>query len=160
MVYEKANSVGTEIIDAPSWLHKFIIGRKGTKIRDLTKDMPKVTTMCFLFCIKLTESVFTLWEWLSTLTFICFIKVHVEFADKDKIKIEGPPEEVAKVADVLRPLVADMVRNMVSTEINVDIKYHKHIIGKAGANSKFSLSSILHLFSLVFFAYICFSLLF
>lgn len=101
MVYEKANSVGTEIIDAPAWLHKFIIGRKGSKIRELTQDMPKV---------------------------------HVEFAEKDKIKIEGPPEEVAKVADVLRPLVADMVRNMVSTEINVDIKYHKHIIGKAGAN--------------------------
>lgn len=101
MVYEKANSVGTEILDAPSWLHKFIIGRKGAKIRELTQDMPKV---------------------------------HVEFADKDKIKIEGPPEEVAKVSEVLRPLVDDLVRNMVTTEINVDIKYHKHIIGKAGAN--------------------------
>ncbi len=42
MVYEKANSVGTEVIDAPAWLHKFIIGRKGTKIRELTQDMPKV----------------------------------------------------------------------------------------------------------------------
>lgn len=101
MVYEKANSVGTEVLDAPAWLHKYIIGRKGSKIKELTQDMPKV---------------------------------HVEFADKDKIKIEGPPEEVAKVAEILRPLVSDLVRNMVSNEINVDIKYHKHIIGKAGAN--------------------------
>lgn len=43
MVYEKANSVGTEVLDAPAWLHKFIIGRKGSRIRELTQDMPKVS---------------------------------------------------------------------------------------------------------------------
>lgn len=56
MVYEKANSVGTEVLDAPAWLHKYIIGRKGSKIRELTQDMPKVTGehllhvyYCFIF---------------------------------------------------------------------------------------------------------------
>uniref|UniRef100_A0A1W7R994 Vigilin n=1 Tax=Hadrurus spadix TaxID=141984 RepID=A0A1W7R994_9SCOR len=42
LVYAKANSVVTTEVDAPSWLHKFIIGRKGANIRPLTQDFPKV----------------------------------------------------------------------------------------------------------------------
>lgn len=42
MVYEKANSVQTETIDAPEWLHKHIIGRKGESIRKITGDDSKV----------------------------------------------------------------------------------------------------------------------
>lgn len=61
-VYEKANSVRSSDVSAPSWLHKYIIGKKGQKIKEITQNLPKV---------------------------------HVEFTDKeDKIRIEGPPEEV------------------------------------------------------------------
>ncbi|RXG56235.1 Vigilin [Armadillidium vulgare] len=42
LVYEKASSVVTENVKAPSWLHKFIIGRKGSSIRNITQDLPKV----------------------------------------------------------------------------------------------------------------------
>ena len=41
-VYEKANSVVSVEVDAPRWLHRFIIGRKGQNIRKITQDLPKV----------------------------------------------------------------------------------------------------------------------
>lgn len=41
-VYEKANSVCTAEIKAPSWIHRHIIGKKGTGIRAITQDYPKV----------------------------------------------------------------------------------------------------------------------
>jgi len=100
MVYEKSNSVTTETIDAPEWLHKHIIGRKGENIR-------KITGEC--------------------------AKVHVELAD-NRIKVEGPPEEVRQVKDLLEPVVRDLIANMTYTVLTVDSKHSKHIIGKSGAN--------------------------
>lgn len=41
-VYEKANSVQTQTLEAPAWIHKYIIGRKGANIRKITQDLPKV----------------------------------------------------------------------------------------------------------------------
>ncbi|XP_054285585.1 LOW QUALITY PROTEIN: vigilin [Macrosteles quadrilineatus] len=100
MVYEKASSVQIETIDAPEWLHKHIIGRKGENIRKITGENPKA---------------------------------HVELAD-NKIKVEGPPEEVKQVKDQLEAVVKDLVANMTYALLTVDSKHSKHIIGKAGAN--------------------------
>ena len=32
----------TSYLDAPAWLHRFIIGRKGAKINKITEEFPKV----------------------------------------------------------------------------------------------------------------------
>lgn len=37
-VYEKANSVVATNIDAPAWIHKYIIGKKGVNIKKITQD--------------------------------------------------------------------------------------------------------------------------
>ncbi|XP_076054775.1 satellite-binding protein 1 Dp1 [Oratosquilla oratoria] len=42
MVYAKANSVVSADVEAPLWQHKFIIGRKGVNIRQITQDLTKV----------------------------------------------------------------------------------------------------------------------
>ena len=42
LVYAKANSVVEASVSAESWLHKYIIGRKGANIRLLTQDLEKV----------------------------------------------------------------------------------------------------------------------
>ncbi|KAF6209513.1 hypothetical protein GE061_015260 [Apolygus lucorum] len=42
LVYGKASSVQAETVDAPSWIHKYIIGRKGANIRQITQDLSKV----------------------------------------------------------------------------------------------------------------------
>lgn len=38
-VYEKANSVATTDIPCPSWLHRYIIGKKGSGIQKITADL-------------------------------------------------------------------------------------------------------------------------
>jgi len=41
-VYEKANSVTSLIVDCPSWLHKYIIGKKGAGIQKISAELSKV----------------------------------------------------------------------------------------------------------------------
>ena len=41
-VYEKANSVVNVSVTCPSWLHKYIIGKKGTGIQKISQDLSKV----------------------------------------------------------------------------------------------------------------------
>merc|ERR1712025_800408 len=41
-VYEKANSVVVVNVDCPTWLHKYIIGKKGAGIQKIGEDLPKV----------------------------------------------------------------------------------------------------------------------
>lgn len=89
-------------MDAPSWTHRYIIGRKGANLK------------------KLDDS----------------NKVNFEFEDKgNKIKIEGPSEQVERVQKELKEIVDNYVTNYSCIELNVDPKHYKHIIGKSGSNS-------------------------
>lgn len=61
--------------------------------------------------------------------------MHVEFTDKeDKIKIEGPPEEVQKIQNSLEEMARDLLSKLTYVDMVVDPKFYKHIIGKNGAN--------------------------
>jgi hypothetical protein len=75
---------------------------------------------------------------LNSSTFILLInvfQVHVEFTDKeDRIKIEGPPEEVEKAQSKLENMATDLISKLTFVEMTVDPKFYKHIIGKSGAN--------------------------
>ena len=63
-----------------------------------------------------------------------FLKVHIEFLDAgDVIKIEGPPTDADKAREILEEQAKELMTKMDFTEINVDAKYHKHIIGKGGS---------------------------
>jgi polyribonucleotide nucleotidyltransferase len=99
-VYEKANSVQSRILEAPAWIHKYIIGRKGASIKELTTAFPNV---------------------------------HVEFTD-DKIKIEGPPDQVGEALDQLTNTVKNYTERLTFVEMEVNPNHYKHIIGKAGSN--------------------------
>jgi len=62
-------------------------------------------------------------------------KVRIEFLeDKDKIVIEGPPTEVQAASTLLSSSLKDLQNTMSYTEIQVDQKWHRHIIGKNGSN--------------------------
>jgi len=104
-VYEKANSVVQSELDAPRWLHRFIIGRKGQNIKKITQDLDN--------------------------------KVQVEFnEERDKILIQGPPTEVQAAENLLSSSIMELKNTMSYCDIEVDQKWHRHIIGKAGANIK------------------------
>lgn len=100
MVYEKANSVRSVVIDAPAWIHKYIIGKKGANISRLRADSANV---------------------------------HIELED-NRIKIDGPTEQVDKVQEEIQRIVDDYQKNMSFCEMEVNPNYMKHLIGKAGTN--------------------------
>ncbi|KAL7990812.1 hypothetical protein Chor_014242 [Crotalus horridus] len=101
-VYAKANSFTVSSVSAPSWLHRFIIGKKGQNLAKITQQMPKV---------------------------------HIEFTEgEDKITLEGPTEDVNVAQDQIESMVKDLINRMDYTEINIDHKFHRHLIGKSGAN--------------------------
>lgn len=105
LVYEKANSVVQSELDAPRWLHRFIIGRKGQNIKKITQDLEN--------------------------------KVYVEFVeDKDKIMIQGSPNEVRCAENLLVSSIKELKNTMSFADIEVDPKWHRHIIGKSGTNIK------------------------
>ncbi|XP_061593529.1 high density lipoprotein binding protein a [Cololabis saira] len=101
-VYAKANSYTVSSVSAPSWLHRFIIGKKGQNLAKITQQMPKV---------------------------------HIEFTEgEDRITLEGPTKDVSMVQTQIEAIVTDLVSRMDYTEISVDPKFHRHLIGKAGVN--------------------------
>ncbi|XP_032637354.1 vigilin isoform X1 [Chelonoidis abingdonii] len=101
-VYAKANSFTVSSVSAPSWLHRFIIGKKGQNLAKITQQMPKV---------------------------------HIEFTEgEDKITLEGPTEDVNVAQEQIEVMVKDLINRMDYVEINVDHKFHRHLIGKNGAN--------------------------
>jgi len=100
-VYEKAHSQVLEEVEAPLWLHRYIIGKKGANINKITEEFPQV---------------------------------HIEMDDDGKIKLEGPRTEVHKVRENLVTMIDEMLVRIKQEVIPVDNKYHRYIIGKAGAN--------------------------
>ncbi|XP_026329102.1 vigilin isoform X2 [Hyposmocoma kahamanoa] len=101
-VCEKANSVKTATVDAPTWIHKYIIGKNGSNIKKITQD---------------------------------FSKVHVDIThSEDKVKIDGPPEEVERAQLELDEFVKNLLATLTYVELSVDPKFFKHIIGKNGTN--------------------------
>uniref|UniRef100_A0A8C8JW85 Vigilin n=1 Tax=Oncorhynchus tshawytscha TaxID=74940 RepID=A0A8C8JW85_ONCTS len=101
-VYAKANSYTVSSVVAPSWLHRFIIGKKGQNLAKITQQMPKV---------------------------------HIEFTEgEDKITLEGPTKDMQMVQSQMEAIVTDLVSRMDYMEISVDPRFHRHLIGKGGAN--------------------------
>uniref|UniRef100_A0A8C2YJJ1 Vigilin n=1 Tax=Chinchilla lanigera TaxID=34839 RepID=A0A8C2YJJ1_CHILA len=99
---EKANSFTVSSVSAPSWLHRFIIGKKGQNLAKITQQMPKV---------------------------------HIEFTEgEDKITLEGPTEDVNVAQEQIESMVKDLINRMDYVEINIDHRFHRHLIGKSGAN--------------------------
>ncbi|KAA0197918.1 High-density lipoprotein receptor (Hdl) [Fasciolopsis buskii] len=61
-------------------------------------------------------------------------RVHIEFGEhRDKILLEGPPEEVGFVMERLKARIAELEASIAMEKIRVDPKYFRHIVGKQGA---------------------------
>lgn len=84
-----------------------------------------------------------------------FIKVHVEFSDDNKIIVEGPTVMIPKVIDSLKKAIDGYV----STELVVDPKFFKHIIGKNGTNSMLIFLYLLYNLIVLFYVIFVFQLI-
>lgn len=61
---------------------------------------------------------------------------------EDKVKIDGPPEEVERAQVELNDFVKNLLDTLTYVELSVDPKFFKHIIGKSGANSKLNIKCL------------------
>ncbi|XP_039602941.1 vigilin [Polypterus senegalus] len=62
-------------------------------------------------------------------------RVHIEFTDGDeKITLEGPTEEVEQAQAQIQEIIKDLLVRMDYTEVMIDQRFHRHLIGKNGAN--------------------------
>ncbi|XP_039296374.1 vigilin [Nilaparvata lugens] len=109
MVYEKANSVVEQYLDVPYWIHRHLIGKKGADILKMKEDCPKV--------------------------YVDFGEKNKDRQEKDnRIRIEGPLEEVRLMKEKLQSKADALQAEMSEKEMEVPTAYFKYIIGKNGAN--------------------------
>ena len=85
-VYEKANSVTSMVVECPSWLHKYIIGKKGAGIQKISAELTKV---------------------------------HINFCEDGKIKIDGPPEEAEKAFNEIEGQAKVLMKDTAFVEFKV-----------------------------------------
>uniref|UniRef100_A0A8C7FTN8 High density lipoprotein-binding protein n=1 Tax=Oncorhynchus kisutch TaxID=8019 RepID=A0A8C7FTN8_ONCKI len=66
-------------------------------------------------------------------------KVHIEFTDgEERISLEGPTEEVEQAQVQIQDMIRDLLVRMDYTDVNIDQRFHRHLIGKNGANSEYT----------------------
>ncbi|XP_013874953.1 vigilin [Austrofundulus limnaeus] len=62
-------------------------------------------------------------------------RVHIEFTDgEERISLEGPTEEVEQAQAQIQEIIQDLLVRMDYTEVIIDPRFHRHLIGKNGAN--------------------------
>ncbi|XP_029931896.1 vigilin [Myripristis murdjan] len=62
-------------------------------------------------------------------------RVHIEFTDgEERISLEGPTEEVEQAQAQIQDIIKDLLVRMDYTEVIIDQRFHRHLIGKNGAN--------------------------
>lgn len=54
-MYEKANSMTAETIECPGWMHRFLIGKNGSNLRELIEDNEKVIIGKYINCVTFIE---------------------------------------------------------------------------------------------------------
>ncbi|KAK7909821.1 hypothetical protein WMY93_014505 [Mugilogobius chulae] len=62
-------------------------------------------------------------------------RVHIEFTDgEERISLEGPTEEVEQAQTQIQEIIKDLLVRMDYTEVFIDQRFHRHLIGKNGVN--------------------------
>ncbi|KTF91987.1 hypothetical protein cypCar_00025301 [Cyprinus carpio] len=157
-VYAKANSYTVSSVSAPSWLHRFIIGKKGQNLAKITQQMPKFTegedkitlegpTKDVQIVHGQIEVIVTDLENERTKDMIIEQRFHraiigqkgekiKEVRDKFPEVIINFPDPTQKSDIVQLRGPRNEVENSFSVSVPIFKQFHKNIIGKGGANIK------------------------
>uniref|UniRef100_A0A8C3G5H4 Vigilin n=1 Tax=Cyclopterus lumpus TaxID=8103 RepID=A0A8C3G5H4_CYCLU len=156
---EKKKSTTTIAVEVKKSQHKYVIGPKGNTLQEILEktgvsvEIPPSDSSSETVILRgepdrlgqaLTEvyaKVWNLWRHSKPLTWLHYflglrsLLVHIEFTEgEDKITLEGPTKDVQMVQGQIEIIVTDLVNRMDFTEISVDPKFHRHLIGKGGVN--------------------------
>ncbi|KAJ8936997.1 hypothetical protein NQ314_012079 [Rhamnusium bicolor] len=114
VVYEKANSVRSSDVDAPAWIHKYIIGRKGANIKEITQNLPKVH-------VEFTDKE---------------DKIKIEGPQNSGlVRIEGNKEDVMSTRLELDQTIFKL-ENEKEKDVIIEQRHYRNIIGTKGENIK------------------------
>ena len=105
MVYANASSHQDAFIEAPEWMHRILIGQKGSVIKEITESYGSDK-----------------------------VQVNFTAVNDQGIEIEGPPSELEAVKVELERRIAEIKRTTSHSVLIVPSQYHSHLIGKGGSN--------------------------
>uniref|UniRef100_A0A672SEV4 Vigilin n=1 Tax=Sinocyclocheilus grahami TaxID=75366 RepID=A0A672SEV4_SINGR len=153
---EKKKNATTIAVEVKKSQHKYVIGPKGNTLQEIldrtgvSVEIPPLDSSSETVILRgepdrLGQALTEVYAKVNKLVFLspaCFIRllcvyqqVHIEFTEgEDKITLEGPTKDVQIVQGQIEAVVTDLVSRMDYTEISVDPKFHRHLIGKGGAN--------------------------
>ncbi|KOB67862.1 Vigilin [Operophtera brumata] len=133
----------TVMVEVPKSQHKYVIGARGTTIQEILKETgvsvemppPDSTTGTITLHGPHNKIGLALSKVCEKANSVKTATVHVDIThSEDKVKIDGPPEEVERAQLELDSFVKNLLATLIYVELAVDPKFYKHIIGKGGAN--------------------------
>nr|XP_058155674.1 vigilin isoform X3 [Dasypus novemcinctus] len=132
---EKKKKTTTIAVEVKKSQHKYVIGPKGNSLQEILErtgvsvEIPPSDSISETVILRGEP------EKLGQALTEVYAKVHIEFTEgEDKITLEGPTEDVNVAQEQIEAMVKDLVSRMDYVEINIDHKFHRHLIGKSGAN--------------------------
>merc|ERR1712127_1142533 len=138
-VYEKANSVVSYDVHCPTWLHKYLIGKKGSKLQELIGDLSKQVHIEFLEIeVDAKYHKHIIGKGGATVNKLkqeadVMINIPDDRASSNCIRIEGNKEGVAMAKEELESLVAKM-QNEREKDLIIEARFHRQLIGPKGEN--------------------------
>ncbi|XP_078419626.1 vigilin-like [Cetorhinus maximus] len=135
-IYEdKKKKTTTIAVEVKKSQHKYVIGPKGNSLQEILErtgvsvEIPPSDSNSETVILRGEP------DKLGQALTEVYAKVYIEFTDgEDKICLEGPTKEVKQVQEQIENVVQDLVNRMDYTELTVDPKFHRHLIGKNGTN--------------------------
>ncbi|MCJ8729661.1 hypothetical protein PDJAM_G00109000 [Pangasius djambal] len=132
---EKKRNVTTIAVEVKKSQHKYVIGPKGNTLQEIldrtgvSVEIPPPDSSSETVILRGEP------DRLGQALTEVYAKVHIEFTEgEDKITLEGPTKDIQIVQSQIEAIVTDLVSRMDYAEISVDPKFHRHLIGKGGAN--------------------------
>ncbi|KTF81679.1 hypothetical protein cypCar_00017836, partial [Cyprinus carpio] len=136
-IYEEKQKCKTTTIsvEVKKSQHKYIVGPKGNTLQEILEntgvsvEMPPLDSSSETIILRGEP------DKLGPALTQVYAKVHIEFTDgEERISLEGPTEEVEQAQAQIQEIIKDLMARMDYAEINIDQRFHRHLIGKNGAN--------------------------
>uniref|UniRef100_A0A8D3EBC5 Vigilin n=1 Tax=Scophthalmus maximus TaxID=52904 RepID=A0A8D3EBC5_SCOMX len=148
-VYAKANSYNVSSVSAPSWLHRFIIGKKGQNLAKITQQMPKTANRICQSKGRMDYTEISVdpkfhrhligkggvninrIKELHKVT----VRIPPDNEKSNLIRIEGDPQGVQEAKKELLELASRM-ENERTKDLIIEQRFHRAIIGQKGERIK------------------------
>ncbi|KAJ3585714.1 hypothetical protein NHX12_014433 [Muraenolepis orangiensis] len=137
---DKKRKTTTISVEVKKSQHKYIVGPKGTTLQEILEttgvsvEMPPLDSLSETIILRgepdrLGPALTQVYAKAKS------VMVHIEFTDgEERISLEGPTEEVEQAQSLIQEIIKDLLVRMDYTEVIIEQRFHRHLIGKNGTN--------------------------